>query len=49
MDPEQAERYELAMFDVTKVWHHNDFPLIPVGKMMLNKNISLFLDLIIVF
>ncbi|OJJ81295.1 catalase [Aspergillus glaucus CBS 516.65] len=38
MDPEQAERHGLAMFDITKVWHHKDFPLIPVGKMTLNKN-----------
>ena len=47
MDPGQAERCGLAMFDITKVWHHKDFPLIPVGKMTLNKNVSLFLGLIL--
>ncbi|BDD61882.1 hypothetical protein MPDQ_005985 [Monascus purpureus] len=38
MEPEQAEKYGLALFDITKVWPHKDFPLIPVGKMTLNKN-----------
>ena len=42
MEPEQAEKYGLAMFDITKVWSHSDFPLIPVEKMTLNKNVSLF-------
>lgn len=46
MDPEQAERHGLAMFDITKIWRHKDFPLIPVGKMTLNKNVSLFPGLI---
>lgn len=40
MEPEQAEKYGLAVFDITKVWPHKDFPLIPVGKMTLNKNVS---------
>ncbi|XP_037086315.1 catalase-like [Pollicipes pollicipes] len=25
-------------FDLTKIWPHSEFPLIPVGKMVLNKN-----------
>nr|APZ88361.1 catalase [Bursaphelenchus xylophilus] len=25
-------------FDLTKVWPHKDYPLIPVGKIVLNKN-----------
>ncbi|RFU27762.1 hypothetical protein B7463_g8571, partial [Scytalidium lignicola] len=29
MEPEQAENYGLAVFDITKVWPHKDFPLIP--------------------
>jgi len=35
---EQAERYRWNPFDLTKVWPHTDFPLIPVGKFVLNKN-----------
>lgn len=41
MDPEQAETYGRAVFDITKIWPHKDFPLIPVGKMTLNKNVSI--------
>ncbi|KAI8650942.1 Catalase [Fusarium keratoplasticum] len=38
MEPEQAETFGRALFDITKVWSHKDFPLIEVGKMTLNKN-----------
>ncbi|KGO78083.1 Catalase, mono-functional, heme-containing [Penicillium italicum] len=38
MEPEQAETYGRALFDITKVWPHKDFPLIEVGQMTLNKN-----------
>ncbi|MDR3563080.1 MAG: catalase [Negativicutes bacterium] len=38
MTPEQAKTYQFDPFDITKVWYHRDFPLIPVGKMVLNKN-----------
>lgn len=38
MTPEQAESYKWNIFDLTKVWPHKDFPLIEVGKMVLNKN-----------
>lgn len=38
MTPKQAKEYRFDPFDVTKVWFHKDFPLIPVGKMVLNKN-----------
>ncbi|KND93490.1 Catalase [Tolypocladium ophioglossoides CBS 100239] len=38
MEPEQAEKYGRALFDITKVWSHKDFPLIEVGQMTLNKN-----------
>lgn len=40
MEPEQAETFGRALFDITKVWPHKDFPLIEVGKMTLNKNVS---------
>ena len=38
MTPEQAKTYKFDPFDITKVWYHNDFPLIPLGKLVLNKN-----------
>lgn len=38
MTPEQAKEYRFDPFDVTKVWFHDDFPLIRVGKMVLDKN-----------
>jgi catalase len=38
MTPEEAETYKFDPFDVTKVWYHGDYPLISLGKMVLNKN-----------
>jgi catalase len=38
MTNEQAKEYDFDPFDVTKVWYHGDFPLIPLGKMVLNRN-----------
>lgn len=38
MTSEQAETYRFDPFDITKVWPHGDFPLIPVGRMVLNRN-----------
>lgn len=35
---EQAENYKFNPFDLTKVWSHKDFPLIPVGKIVLDRN-----------
>lgn len=35
---DQAETYKYNPFDLTKVWPHSDFPLIPVGKVVLNRN-----------
>jgi catalase len=34
----QAETHRDNPFDVTKVWSHKEFPLIPVGKLTLNRN-----------
>ena len=39
MKPEQAENYRWNIFDMTKVWPHADFPLQPVGKLTLNRNV----------
>lgn len=38
MTPEQAEKYRFDPFDITKVWPHADYPLITVGRMVLNRN-----------
>lgn len=38
MTQEQAENFRYSIFDLTKVWPHKEFPLRPVGKIVLNKN-----------
>lgn len=38
MPYEEAWTYRYNPFDVTKVWPHKDYPLIPVGRMVLNRN-----------
>lgn len=38
MTPKEAETYRWNVLDVTKVWSHKDYPLIPVGKLTLNRN-----------
>jgi catalase len=35
---EDANTYRFDPFDVTKVWSHEDYPLIEVGRMVLNRN-----------
>ncbi|MFS4431231.1 catalase [Chryseobacterium sp. S90] len=37
MTEEQAKDFRWNPFDVTKVWFHDDFPLIEVGEMELNE------------
>lgn len=37
MTPEQAAKSPYDPFDLTKVWLHQDYPLIPVGRIVLNK------------
>lgn len=38
MKPEEAKTYRFDSFDVTKVWSKKDYPMIPFGKMVLNRN-----------
>ncbi|KAF8634071.1 hypothetical protein AX17_004333 [Amanita inopinata Kibby_2008] len=38
MTPEQAEKWRYNVLDLTKVWPHAEFPLRPIGKMVLNEN-----------
>lgn len=39
MEPKDAETYRFNVFDMTKVWPHEDYPLRPFGKMTLDKNV----------
>jgi catalase len=39
---EEAKTYRFNPFDLTKVWPHSDYPLIEVGKMTLNRNVTDF-------
>jgi catalase len=38
MTEEQANNHPQNPFDLTKVWKHSDYPLIPVGEFELNRN-----------
>lgn len=38
MKPEQIRLLKFDPFDATKVWPHGDFPLIEIGKIVLNRN-----------
>lgn len=38
MTEEEANNYHINPFDLTKVWPHGDYPLIPVGEFELNRN-----------
>jgi catalase len=37
---EDAKSYRINPFDLTKVWPHGDYPLIEVGRMRLNRNVT---------
>ncbi|RAV06786.1 catalase [Mycolicibacterium sp. GF69] len=39
---DDAKTYRFNPFDLTKVWPHGDYPLIDVGKMVLNRNVTDF-------
>jgi catalase len=39
---EEAKTYRFNPFDLTKVWPHGDYPLVKVGKMTLNRNLTDF-------
>ncbi len=38
MPAADAAKYRFNPFDVTKVWSHRDYPLITVGRIVLNRN-----------
>jgi catalase len=35
---DEAEKFRWNPFDLTKVWPHSEYPLIPVGRVVLNRN-----------
>jgi len=35
---DDAASYRFNPFDITKVWPHKDYPTIPVGRLVLNRN-----------
>ena len=41
MDPKDAETYKYNIFDMTKVWPHQDYPLRQIGRLTLNRNVSI--------
>ena len=38
MTPEQAEKFRYNILDLTKIWPHAEYPLRPIGKLVLNEN-----------
>ena len=38
MQFEDAADYRFNPFDVTKIWPHSDYPMIPIGRMVLDRN-----------
>ncbi len=38
MPEAEGLKYKWNIFDVTKVWPHSDYPLMPVGRLVLDKN-----------
>lgn len=38
MTPEQAENFRYNVLDLTKIWPHKEFPLQPVGTLVLDRN-----------
>ena len=38
MPPEDAKSYRWNIFDITKVWPHADYPLVEIGRMVLDRN-----------
>jgi catalase len=39
MEPHEAENYKWNIFDMTKVWPHQDFPLRQIGKLAMDRNV----------
>lgn len=39
LTPQQAEKFKWNVFDLTKVWPHDEVPMREFGKMTLNRNV----------
>jgi catalase len=37
---DEAKAYRFNPFDLTKVWPHEDYPLVDVGRLTLNRNVA---------
>ena len=42
MDPADEDKFDFDPLDVTKIWPEELFPLQPVGRLVLNKNVDNF-------
>ncbi len=42
MDPADEDKFDFDPLDVTKTWPEDLFPLQPVGRLVLNKNVDNF-------
>lgn len=42
MPEKDAATYRYDITDVTKIWPHADYPLIPIGRLVINKNVQNF-------
>ena len=42
MDPADEDKFDFDPLDVTKIWPEDLFPLQPVGRLVLNKNVDNF-------
>jgi catalase len=40
MPEKEADTYKTHPFDLTKVWSHKDYPLLEIGMLELNENVS---------
>lgn len=40
LDPNDAKQFRWNIFDVTKVWPHDEVPMRPIGNLTLNRNVS---------
>lgn len=40
MDPATEDNYDFDPLDVTKTWPEDQFPFMPVGKLVLNRNVD---------
>ena len=38
MPESDADTYDVDPFDVTKIWRYRDYPLLPIGRLVLNRN-----------